>query len=368
MRTSLLALTLLMSLPAAERKSIFPTSAKPIGPYSPGLMTGEYLYVSGQGARDAAGNLPDSVEGQTANCLINIKTIVEAAGMTMENIVYTHTYLIDMKSYSAMNSAYAKFFPKDLPARSTMGVTRMPADTPVEISAIAIRDASAKKIVVLPNAKSPVPISPGVLTPDRFFISGILGRDAEKGVTPAEPQAQMDTVIARLTNVLKVAGVDPKNLVYLNVYRTADMPLPIVEKALHKFAPETAISLVDVSSLPFEVRIGITGVAVRDIKQKKVYQAGGKTLCASAGDTVYCGAREGADVATLLSGIDAGLKALGSGLSRAVANNVYIDDIENFAVMNAAYGKAFLSPPPTRTTVQPVKGAKTTRISVIAVR
>jgi 2-iminobutanoate/2-iminopropanoate deaminase len=362
-----LTLTLAMSLTAAERKSIFPASSKPVGPYSPGVMAGDYLYVSGQGARDADGKLPDTVEGQTGNCLNNIKAIVEAAGLTMDHVVYTHTYLTDMKNYAAMNTAYAKFFPHDLPARSTMGVTRMPLDTPVEISAIAIRDLSAKKSVVLSNVKSPVPISPGVLTPDRFFISGILGRDAEKGITPTAPEAQLDTAVSRLRNVLKVAGIDPKNLVYLNVYRTAEMPPALVERALHKLAPETAISLIDVSSLPFDVKIGITGVAVRDIKQKKVYKAGGKTLCAAAGETIYCAAREAVDVTDALNEINTGLKALGADLSRAVANNVYIDDIDHFATMNAAYGKAFPAPPPTRTTVQPVKGAKTTRVSVVAV-
>jgi reactive intermediate/imine deaminase len=367
-RPFLLTIILAMSLSAAERTSVFPSTAKPIGPYSPGIMAGDYLYVSGQGARDAAGNLPDTVEGQTANCLNNIKAIVEAAGLTMDHIVYTHTYLTDIRNYSAMNGAYAKFFPHQRPARSTMGVARMPADTPVEISAIAYRNLTAKKVVVLPNATAPVPISPGVLTPDRFFISGILGRDAEKNFTPPTPEAQVDMVIARLTNVLKVAGLEPKHLVHINVYRTPDMPRELVEDAMRKLAPDTAVSLIDVTALPFEVKIGITGLAVTDHARKKTFKSGGKTLCASAGETVYCAARQAQDVAAALTEINKGLKALGTDLSRAVANNVYIDDIEHFAVMNTAYAKAFASPPPTRTTVQPVKGAVSTQVSVVAVR
>jgi reactive intermediate/imine deaminase len=365
-----LALALLLAMPtdAAERKSIFPPSAKPVGPYSPGIMAGDYLYVSGQGARDSSGNMPASVEEQTANCLNNIKTIVEAAGLTMDHVVYTHTYLTDIKSYAAMNTAYAKFFPNDLPARSTMGVARMPVDTPVEISAVAIRDRAVKKIVVLPNTKARVPISPGVLTPDRFFISGILGRDAEKNFTPPGAEDQIRTVASRLTNVLSVAGIAPKNLVHINVYRTADMPSPLVDAAIRKFAPDTAISLIAVTSLPFEVKIGITGVAVRDFTQKKTYRVAGKTTCAAAGETVYCAVREAADVTTGLDEINTGLKVLGTDLSRAVANNVYIDDIDRFAVMNASYGKAFPSPAPTRTTVQPIKGATVTGVSVVAVR
>jgi 2-iminobutanoate/2-iminopropanoate deaminase len=140
MRIVLLTLVVCSLLHAVERKAIFPTSAKPIGPFSPGVLAGDYLYVSGQGARDANGNLPAGVAAQTKQCLNNIKTIIEAAGLTMDHIVYTHIYLTDMRNYGPMNSAYATFFKDPLPARSTMGVTRMPLDTPVEISAIAFRD------------------------------------------------------------------------------------------------------------------------------------------------------------------------------------------------------------------------------------
>src|SRR5690349_12789312 len=74
---------------AAERKVIFPPGAKPIGPYSPGIQAGEFLYVSGQGARDPQGNMPAGFEAQVRQCLENIKTIVAAAGLTMDHVVYT---------------------------------------------------------------------------------------------------------------------------------------------------------------------------------------------------------------------------------------------------------------------------------------
>lgn len=368
MRTLVLFLALSLSMLAVERSSIFPPSAKPIGPYSPGILAGDYLYVSGQGARDANGKLPDTVEGQTKQCLENIKAIVEAAGLSMDHIVYTHVYLADIANYDRMNAAYATYFSDVLPARSTMGVTRMPTDTPVEISAIAIRDKSARQAVAMPSAKSPVPLSPGILTPDRFLLSGILGRDTGAGPAPATPQAQLDIAMKRLHGVLQAAQLDVAHLVYLNVYRTAEMPRALVEKTLHAAVPDAAISLIDVTNLPFHVSIGITGVAVRDMKQKRVFRHG-ETLCAAAGDTVYCAARKGAGAADALGAIDTGLKALGTNLTRAVANNVYLDDIENFSKMNAAYALAFPAPPPTRTTVQPMPAAKTgIQIAVVAVR
>lgn len=363
------ALAVCLGLAGAERSSVFPPGVKPVGPFSPGIIAGDYLYVSGQGARDAAGKLPETVEAQTKQCLENIKVIVEAAGMTMDNVIYTHAYLTDMKNYDAMNKVYASFFSGVLPARSTMGVTRMPLETPVEISAIAIRDKGARKVVTQPSGKSPVPISAGIMTPDRFFISGILGRDAVTGVTPAGARGQMAVALSRLRGVLAAAKVNAKQLVHLNVYRTASMPADLVERAVRKAAPEAAVSVVEVGSLPFGTNVGITGVAAVEGASKKVYREGGKVVCASAGDTVYCSARGAEVVSEAFAGIEKGLAAMGTGLARAVANTVYLDDIDRFAKMNAVYAKSFVNDPPTRTTVQPVAAGNTgARVGVVAVR
>ena len=368
MRPALLILAACTLVQAVDRKAIFPPSAKPIGPFSPGIAAGDYLYVSGQGARDAQGNLPAGIDAQTRQCLENIKTIVEAAGLTMDHIVYTHTYLTVMDNYAAMNAAYATFFKDPLPARSTMGVTRMPLDTPVEISAIAFRDKAGKRPLTLSGKGSSVPLSAGIVTPDRIFFSGILGRDSVTGVTPSKPTDQLAAALARLDAGLKAAKIDSSAVVHLNAYRTAAMDSALLERALRAKFPGTAISFVEAGSLPFQVSVGITAVAVRDSKLKRVFNSAGYPLCASAGDTVYCAAHEGTDAADALHAIDAGLKALGSNLTRALANTVYIDDVDHFQTMNAAYGLAFPPPPPARTTVQPVRPGAKLKISVVAVR
>ena len=66
-------------------RQIAPPGVKPVGPYSPGILTDDFLYVSGQGAKDASGQIPADTEGQVRNVLENIKTIVQAAGLTMPN-------------------------------------------------------------------------------------------------------------------------------------------------------------------------------------------------------------------------------------------------------------------------------------------
>lgn len=368
MRPALLILAACALLQAVERKAIFPPSAKPIGPFSPGIFAGHYLYVSGQGARDANGNLPAGVDAQTRQCLENIKTIVEAAGLTMDHIVYTHTYLTDMNNYAAMNAAYATFFKDPLPARSTMGVTRMPLETPVEISAVAFRDKTARRSLTLPGTATKVPLSAGILTPDRIFFSGILGRDAVKGVTPSTPSAQLSAALARLDASMNAAKIDGSAIVHINAYRTSAMDSALLERTLRAKFPEAAISFVEAASLPFQVSVGLTAVAVHDPKLKRVFKAAGYPVCASASETVYCAAREGTDVTAALNLLDVGLKALGSNLTRAVANTVYIDDVDHFKTMNAAYGQPFPTPPPARTTVQPIRPGAKIKVSVIAVR
>ena len=114
-------LILFSAVALAAPKPVFPPGVKPVGPYSPGLDTGEFIYVSGQGARDAAGKLAATPDAQIRQTLDNVKAVVQAAGLTMEHVVYAQCYLADIKQYELFNKVYASYFPKNPPARSTVG-------------------------------------------------------------------------------------------------------------------------------------------------------------------------------------------------------------------------------------------------------
>jgi enamine deaminase RidA (YjgF/YER057c/UK114 family) len=175
--------------------------------------------------------------------------------------------------------------------------------------------------------------------------------------------------LKRLDGVLRAAGIAPANMVHLNAYRTGDLPREQLMQAMRHAFPRTAISVIDVASLPFGVKVGVTGVAARDAKQKRTYEVGGETACASVGQTVYCAAQAADDVGEAARKIGIGLKALGTDLARAVANNVYLANIDDFAKMNAAYANSFPAPPPSRTTVQPTSAdVPPVRLAVVAVR
>jgi 2-iminobutanoate/2-iminopropanoate deaminase len=112
---------------------------KAIGPYSPALRAGQWVFLSGQVPFDpATGQLVDGdIATQTRRVLQNIGTLLGAAGLTHAAIVRTTVFLADMNDFAAMNAAYAEFFSEPYPARSTVQAARLPRDARIEIDVIA---------------------------------------------------------------------------------------------------------------------------------------------------------------------------------------------------------------------------------------
>ena len=108
----------------------------PIGPYSQGLMVGDSLYLSGQIALDPATNtvVKAPIKEETRLVMENLKALLEAAGMSMDNVVKTTIFLKDMNNFVHVNEVYGSYFTKDFPARATIEASRLPKDANVEIS------------------------------------------------------------------------------------------------------------------------------------------------------------------------------------------------------------------------------------------
>ena len=304
---ALIALTAALTAMAAERKPVFPPGVKPIGPFSPGIQSSDFLYVSGQGARDPAGKLPAEIEAQTKPALENVKTVVETSGLTMKDVVYTQIYLTDIANFTAMDKVFKTFFPGNPPVRAVIGVKRMPLDTPVEISAVATT-------------------KPG----KRVYVPGSTFKAA--------------------AHYLKTKKLKLTDIAFANVYFTLKTPYAQVEALAKKsFAPTATIVYLPVNALPAGVAIQITGIA----GQADVYS----THSGPAADKI-------------LEDIRKDLTAAGLTMDNVAASNVYVNSIDNFAAMNKVYATFFGSPAPTRTTVQLLEmtpGMGNT-ISVIAVK
>ncbi len=111
-----------------------------IGPYSQAVViSGGLVFTAGQIALDPVSGsvVPGGVREQTARVLENLSAVLRAAGTDLSHVVKTTVFLADLGEFAVMNEAYARYFPGDPPARSTVEVSRLPRDVRVEIEAIA---------------------------------------------------------------------------------------------------------------------------------------------------------------------------------------------------------------------------------------
>ena len=121
-------------------KKIIATKDAPqaIGPYSQAIRLGDLLFVSGQIAIDpqTANIIEGDIEAQTEQVLKNIVAIIDAAGMSLQDVVKCTCFLKDMSDFVKFNGVYENYFGEILPARETVEVSRLPKDVLVEVSAI----------------------------------------------------------------------------------------------------------------------------------------------------------------------------------------------------------------------------------------
>ena len=120
---------------------VAPNAPAALGPYSAAISVGHFVYASGQTPTDpATGELVEGCAGcQTKQVLKNITAVLEAAGLTLADVVKTTVFLTDMANFAKMNGVYAEFFAEPFPARSTVAVAGLPKDAMVEIEVVAVR-------------------------------------------------------------------------------------------------------------------------------------------------------------------------------------------------------------------------------------
>lgn len=125
-------------------KKIIATENAPqaIGPYSQAVACGNFLFTSGQlGLDPKTGNFVEGgVTEQTEQVIRNLKAVLEKAGFSLENVVKTTCFLVDMNDFAAMNEVYRKHFTGDYPARSAVAIKTLPKNGLVEIEAICYKD------------------------------------------------------------------------------------------------------------------------------------------------------------------------------------------------------------------------------------
>lgn len=124
-----------------EKQCIIVKEAPPaVGPYSHAVKIDKFLYISGQGPfnRDGSGVVKGTFSEQVEYTMENLKIILNGCGCSFSDITKVTVFLTDMSLFPEFNNVYKKYFEKDFPARSCVGVSQLPGGIPVEIEAIAV--------------------------------------------------------------------------------------------------------------------------------------------------------------------------------------------------------------------------------------
>ena len=379
-----LALSLLLAsiLSAQEgMRAVGPAQSPSSRFLSAGVDAGDYLYISGQGPRRADGTVPSAFGPQFRQALDNVRAVLESAGLTLDNVVYVHVYLTDIGGYAEMNRVFGEYFPKTPPARAVLGVSALP-DPPVQINAVAIRHLEGRKAVYPANYSKDEFAPPGMLTHDRLFISSMAGIDPATGKVPDDPAAQVDLALDRMTAVVKAAGLEMSHVVFVNPYLTSEIPTRVMNERYARrfeFGNTPARATIEVSSLPGGARIEYTGVAVRDLQQRKSVRPKNMppsptaSPCVFAGDTLYCSAKSGFipgphggvyatttqhQVRQTMRNLLDNLEEAGMDFSQVVATNSYLDNLADAPLFTEVYGQYFGPVMPASTMVQQIAPAE----------
>jgi len=125
--------------PIAKQAVFTKHAPEPIGPYSQGIQSGSFVWLSGQvGIDPTTGNLtPGGVEEQTIRVMENQKAVLAASGLGFSNVVQTRIYLTNLNDFTTVNKIYGTYFNDTYPARSTVQVAGLPKGALVEIEMVA---------------------------------------------------------------------------------------------------------------------------------------------------------------------------------------------------------------------------------------
>jgi enamine deaminase RidA (YjgF/YER057c/UK114 family) len=219
---SRLEITCIAYADLAQRKSI---GRPPAGlPFSPGVLAGDILYISGKGDQLPEGGHPASFEDQVRQAMRNVESTLKQANLDFRHVVMNHVFLDSYENLAAADRVYNEFFEAgSQPACATVFVDWIPGGSHVEVTCIATTDLSARK-VVRPQGMRDGPIegsvrgSPAVWAGHTLYMSGLSGFDAS-GKLPATALAvQVHQMARNHTAILETAGLALDDIVSGCVY------------------------------------------------------------------------------------------------------------------------------------------------------
>ena len=358
------------SLIVMQTKQIITTGPAPVGPYSPAVKAGGFIYVSGTLAQDDAGALVGAgdVGAQTRRVIERMRDLLEAAGTTLDQVVSVTVYLKNAGDFPAMNDAYRTYWTRDPPTRTTVVADFVLPGALVEISMIAV-PAGAERTVIHPEnwMRSPNPYTYAIRTGDTVFLSGLVSRNGrDNAVVKGDVTTQTKVVLDNAGELLETAGLTHAHVVSSRVYLPDVAHFQEMNAASRQYFPSAppARATVQAALAGRDYAIEITLVAS---SSKKEVISGGRpanpnlSAALRAGTRVYLSGILGNTPETkgdaagqtreTLARIRDLLTAAGLTPADVVEGVVYLTDVGNFGAMNQQYRAFFERDFPARATV-----------------
>jgi 2-iminobutanoate/2-iminopropanoate deaminase len=206
----------------SERKQV---GTPPAGlPFSPGVLAGDTLYVSGKGDQLPDGGHPATFEEQVRQAMRNVKTTLDRAGLDFRNVVMSHVFLDKSENLEAADKVYKEFFEEgNEPACATVFVDWIPGGSHVEITCIATTELTGRKVVrplgvTHGPGEGAVTASPAVWAGSTLYLSGFSGSKTPGVDAKADLGAQVHQVARDHVRVLDAAGLKLDDIVSGHVY------------------------------------------------------------------------------------------------------------------------------------------------------
>ena len=351
-------------------KQIVNVGPAPVGPYSPAVRAGSFIYLSGTLAQDDAGLIVGGdVAAQTRRVVERMREVLAASGSSLEQVVSVTVYLRSASDFQAMNDAYRAFWPKDPPTRTTVIADLVLPAALVEMTMIAV-PAGAERRVIHPAGwvPSPNPYSYAIQSGDTLFLSGLVARrnGQDNSVVPGDIDTQMAVVMDNAATLLKTANMTFANVVSSRVYlpdtAVFQQMNAAYRRAFPKDPPARATVKAGLAGSQYSVEITMVASAAR----REVIADGrpanpNLSPAIRVGNTLYVSGMLGSTEATkgsvpaqtreTLSRIRNALTAAGFSPADVVDSLVYLPDLSTFAAMNSEYRTFFQKDFPARTTV-----------------
>jgi reactive intermediate/imine deaminase len=343
-------------------------------PFSPAVVAGDLIYVSGHVAWDEQGRTSGDIRAQTRRVLDTLGTVLAGAGASLDRAASVTVYLRRAEDFAAMNEVYATYWPKDPPARTTVIVDLVPPEALVEIALVAVRPG-AERTVVHPPAwiKSPAPYSYGIKSGDTLFLAGLVSRNGrDNTVVKGDIATQVRTVLDNAGEILRAAGMSYANVASARVYLADAAHFAAMNEAYRPYWPKDPPARATVrAGLPGpDYLVEIALVAVEGAREPIVPPnpdgTPGKpnpnlTPAIRAGNRLFVSGLLGAtpqtrgdaraQTAEALSRIGRVLSAAGFGWEHVVDSVVYLSDPGHAAAMNEVYRQVLRRDFPARATV-----------------